>query len=263
MVRPLIYICCLLTLWVVAEENSSKVAYFEYVKKYPQLVTPIGSAEQGEIEIVLDEEKIASIEQEKGRKVGVIADDSYWLWINDAVKFPSGSYGVYGRIIQKQSFSKVVGVAVMPILPDGRIALNRNFRHATRSWEYELPRGGSNPEETIEDVARREVKEETGMILDCFHILGYMAVDSGLMGTVAPVILAKVVAQEESSPEDSEAIAAIDAFSVEEIKEGLVKGYLCAQVNGAIVKIPLRDPFLAFALLQAELQHLLPDKENN
>ena len=84
-----------------------------------------------------------------------------------------------------------------------------------------------------------------------------MAIDTGVTNTVAPIYLAQVMSEEKATPHESEAIAAIEAFSIAEIKQGLVDGYLTATVEGKPCKIPLRDPFLAFALLQAELQSLL------
>lgn len=232
--------------------------YFEYLEKYPILASYQGKAEEGEIEIILDKQKILEIEKQTGRKVGIIGEDNYWLWINDAVKFPSGAYGVYGRILWRQSLTGIAGVAVLPLLPNGKVALNRNFRHATRSWEYELPRGAINIGEHPEKAALREVKEETGMVVDGLQLLGYIAPDSGLTNSVVPVFLAKTIAQEAAEPEDSEAIASIDAFSIEELKEGFIDGYLSVTINGEVQRIPLRDPFLTFALFQAEIRRLLP-----
>ena len=229
-------------------------AYFDYLDQYPKTLAFLGDANQGEIEIILDEQKIADIQKKMNRKVGIVAEDNYWLWINDAVKFPNGKYGVYGRLLWRQSLTGATGVAVMAILPNGKIVLNRNFRHATRSWEYELPRGAVGIGERMEDAAMREVKEETGMVVDQLQLLGNMATDSGVTNAVIPVFLAKVVAQEEAQPEDSEAIAAIESFSVEELKRGFVDGYLSVKVNGEMRNIPLRDPFLAFALFQADLR---------
>jgi ADP-ribose pyrophosphatase len=234
-------------------------AYFNYLDQYPKTLLPLGNAQEGEIEIIIDRQKIFDIQQKTGRKVGVVAEDNYWLWINDAVKFPNGKCGVYGRLLWRQSLTGATGVAVMAMLPDGKIVLNRNFRHATRSWEYELPRGAVSIGETIEDAAAREVKEETGMILDQLQLLGQVATDSGITNAVIPVFLAKITAQQEAQPEDSEAIAAIEAFSVEELKKGFVDGYLSIRVNEEIRKIPLRDPFLAFALFQANLRFLLTE----
>jgi ADP-ribose pyrophosphatase len=243
----------------VQKTNSLMLdSYFEYLDTYPETLGPDGKASLGEIEIVRDRQKIAEIQQMTGRQVGVVAKDNYWIWLNDPVKFPNSKYGVYGRLLWRSSLKGPAGVAVMAILPDGKIPLNRNFRHATRSWEYELPRGARDHNESIEAAALREVKEETGMVIDSLVSLGEMIPDSGLTNSVVPIFLAKVVSQEDPLFEDSEAIADIDAFSVEELKQGFINGYLSVKIDEKICKIKLRDPFLAFALLQAELRSLLP-----
>ena len=262
--RLFYYIPLFLHAFAVAAEQEVGVQpdllspYFKYQQQYPKIFFPLGDANRGEIEIILDKKAISEIEKKTGRKVGVIGEDTYWLWINDAVKFPSGKQGVYGRILWRQSLTGPTGVAVMALLPNAKILLNCNFRHATRSWEYELPRGGVQPNETIEEAALREVREETGMVIDKLHLLGHMAPDSGVMNTIVPVFLAEVIAEEKATPEDSEAIDAVESFTVEELKKGFIDGFLIAKIQGKEQKIPLRDPFLAFALLQAELRQLLP-----
>jgi ADP-ribose pyrophosphatase len=234
---------------------SSKENYFAYLKHYPETLGPVGNAMLGEIEIIDDLQTITDIEQSTGRQVGVVAEDKYWLWLNDAVKFPNGSFGVYGRLIWRGALAGTGGVAVMPVLSDGKVCLNRNFRHATRSWEYELPRGGIQENETVEEAALRELREETGLIVDELKFLGQMNPDSGMTSTTVSVFLGRVLWQENAQPEDSEAIAAVEAFSVEEIKQGFIDGHLSVEVKGKIHRIHLGDPFLAFALLQAELRH--------
>ena len=228
--------------------------YFEYLDKCPQTLGPNGSYTDGEIEIILDKKKINEIMISANRDVGVIAEDNYWIWLNDAVRFPGGSYGVYGRIIWKCSLDGISGVAIMPLLPNRKVALNRNYRHATRSWEYELPRGGMNPHETPKQAAIREMKEETGYLADRIEPLGLMNPDSGTISSLVPVYLAEVTEKGASKPESSEAIASIDAFTIEELKQGFLDGYLTTLIYGKKTKVNLRDPFLAFALLQWELR---------
>jgi len=232
--------------------------YFKYLRTHPNTLGPLGNADKGEIEIIKDKQKISEIEKETGRHVGVIAEDKYWVWLNDAVKFPNNKYGVYGRLIWKCSLEANgrPGAVVIAILPDGNVALNRNYRHATRSWEYELPRGGRNSDESLEDTARREVKEETGMIIQELTPLGEIAADSGTLNSICSVFYAKVIEQQNSAVEDSEAIASIDAFSVAELKQGFIDGYLIANIDNENQKIPLRDPFLAYALLMMDIKGL-------
>lgn len=235
-----------------ASEASCK-EYLELVEKYPNLVPEQGVSSKGEIEIILDKEKMLSIEKITGRTVGVVMRDNYWIWVNDACKFPNGKEGVYGRIIWVRGLNSQTAVAVMPILPDGKIVLNCNYRHTTRSWEIELPRGVINSGESSEDAARRETLEETGMIIDCIAQLGAIPPDSGVVSAVIPIFMAKVVAQQHSNPEDSEAIEDILALSISEIKTAFTNGFIELEIRGNPYKVPFRDPFLAYALLMLEL----------
>lgn len=234
--------------------NENKAKYLEYLKHYPLTLGPDASYRNGEIEIIRDEKQMIEIQNQTNRTVGIVAEDNYWIWINDAVRFPNGTQGVYGRVIWRRSLEGIAGVAVMPLLPNGKIALNRNFRHATRSWEYELPRGGLSDSEAPEQAALREMKEETGLLASKIEFLGYMNPDSGMTNTVVPVYLAQVSERDSATPEDSEAIASVDAFTVAELKQGFLNGYLTTEISGESVRINLRDPFLSFALLQWEIR---------
>ena len=52
--------------------------------------------------------------------------------------------------------------AVIPILPDSKIGLIRQFRYPTNSIHFEVPAGKIDPGEDVEDTARRELQEEIG-----------------------------------------------------------------------------------------------------
>lgn len=242
--------------------------YFAYVQ---QLHQAAGNSTLGEIELVLDPAEIAKVEkvqqarlEKKGMsssqaaefaRVGVVAQDTFWVWLRDAVYFPGKVPGTYDRLIWKsQLTAQSTGVAVLPILPSGRIVLNLNYRHATRSWELELPRGGSKPSESAEQTARRELKEETGLEVGSMTFLGVIAPDSGALGSLVPVFVGHATSQGLSNREESEAIADVLSFTKEEIRQGLVKGTLSVVLNGQKQEVPLRDSFLTFALLQAELR---------
>jgi ADP-ribose pyrophosphatase len=173
------------------------------------------------------------------------------------VKFPNGTYGVYGRIVWKSSLKGIGGIAVLPISEDGKIYLNINFRHATRSWELELARGGVNQFESIEQAACRELKEETGLISNKLVYLGEMLPDSGLTNTRVPVYLARVIRKEKSNQEDSEAIIGTELLSIDEIKNGFNRGFIMKEINGVTQKINIRDPFLSFALFQAMIKKVI------
>ncbi len=54
------------------------------------------------------------------------------------------------------------GAAVLPVLPDGRILLIRQFRPAIGEMIYEIPAGRLEPGESAQECAGRELMEEVG-----------------------------------------------------------------------------------------------------
>ena len=260
------FVLCLQSLY-----GSSLDDYFSYSQK---LGGAKGNFRKGEIEVVVDPAEIARIQKmqeerllKKGliasdaaswSKIGIINEDQYWVWLRDAVYFPKGIPGTYDRFVSKNELrSGVTGVAVLPVLPSNKIALNVNYRHATRSWELELPRGGIEPKETIEAAACREVQEETGLIVSSVIFLGNMAPDTGILSSVVPVFMGKISAEGQATPEFSEAISGIIAFTKQELEEGFSQGFVELFVEGKKQRVPLRDPFLTFALFQAQIRKLL------
>src|SRR5436853_7138729 len=72
-------------------------------------------------------------------------------------------------------------VVVLPELPDGKILLIRQYRHATRQYLWELVAGRMDPGETPKAAAARELIEETGyrskrvcIFLDIFPTPGFL-----------------------------------------------------------------------------------------
>ncbi|MDR2539468.1 MAG: NUDIX hydrolase [Chlamydiales bacterium] len=249
--------------------NQPFEEYFSYIQQQPN-----GNYQEGEIEIIRDPVEIAQIQKiqenrllQKGfsqteamkfSQIGVVCEDQYLIWLRDAVYFPQKIPGTYDRIFWKNAQKKSLsGVAVLPIFPSGRIALIATYRHATRSWELEIPRGGVYLQETAEEAALRELQEETGLVASSLHFLGQVAPDSGILSSIIPIFLAKISSQENSHPEYSEAIAKVVSFTEDEWKKGLIQGFLEVSIKGEQKSIPLRDPFLTFALLQAKFRKLL------
>lgn len=258
---------------LISSAVFADIDYDKILRQFTETLGRNGSWKQGEIEIATSPEEIRLIEKqscqrlirmghskanaEKFSRVGIIAEDNYLLWVRDAVTFPGGIPGTYDRIIWKCGLKGPCGVVILPVLPNNRIIVNINFRHATRSWEMELPRGGCREKETIHESAARELKEETGCVAKEFILLGNFTPDTGLISASIPVFFGKVSERKERHQDHSEAIAVNIDLSLDEIKEAFVKGYIIIDIKGVKTKVLCRDGYFSYALLQALWQKLI------
>ena len=79
----------------------------------------------------------------------------------DTVSFPNGTVGEL-EMIRHPGASAVVPFLDDPAGVDPRILLIRQYRHASGGYLYEIPAGRLDPDETPEQCALRELREETG-----------------------------------------------------------------------------------------------------
>jgi len=84
----------------------------------------------------------------------------------DKVRLPDGSTG--GR----EYIRHPGAVAIVPLLDDGRVLLERQFRYPHRREFIEVPAGKIDPGEPHLETAKRELLEETGYAASDWRRLG-------------------------------------------------------------------------------------------
>ncbi len=252
---------------------TAAIDYHKLIADFPEALGRSGSWKQGEIEIASELDEIHRIEKtmqarfirmgyskEEAKSYstcGIIAEDHYWIWIRDAVNFPGGIPGTYNRIVMKSGLKGSPGSVILPVLENKKVLLNIQFRHSTRSWELELPRGSREEGETAKDAAAREMKEETGSVSSDLVYLGDLAPETAILSGTIPVFFAKVKNRYERHKEESEAIAKNCEMTEKEIEEAFLKGYVIIRIKGQLTKVYCRDPYLSYALLQAKWRKLI------
>lgn len=91
-----------------------------------------------------------------------------WISVReDRVIRPDGLPGIYGVVHFKNR-----AIGVLPVEDDGSIWLVGQFRYPLNHYSWEIPEGGGSQEESAEDAARRELREETGLLADILEPLG-------------------------------------------------------------------------------------------
>jgi len=266
----------------IVDENAL-TRYFELLERYPKLKREgdLNDHTKGAYEIIYDRGGILATRKEvydrlyKKAKLqgltdqqadematsfsrpGVVFEDQFWLVLRDVVVSPQGHRHTYNRHLKKSDLegNGNGGAAALPIIVENgvkKIVLQLAFRHATNSWEMEIPRGNSNANETPMATAQREVEEETGYETSNVVSLGSIAPDTGLTASIIPVFLGTVTLEKRTKHDKTEAIKAKYAFTLAEIMTGLKRGYMEVEVNKKITQVPMRDPFLTYAVLMAQ-----------
>jgi ADP-ribose pyrophosphatase len=78
--------------------------------------------------------------------------------VRDTVKLPNGRFATREYVLHPGA------VAVVPILDDGRLVLERQYRHAAGGVMIEFPAGKLDAGELALACGRRELLEETGYV---------------------------------------------------------------------------------------------------
>jgi ADP-ribose pyrophosphatase len=229
--------------------------YLALMAQHPELFRN----EDGGIRIVSDEGAIIadqakldsthpSVQTHEPHGVGVLVEDA-WFWIlRDWVEFPSGYRGGYLRVVNRRQYEGGHGVAVLA-MRGGDLLLIRQYRHALRGWAWEIPRGFGEPGLSAEENARRELREETGLMPLAIVPLGLLCPDSGAMDERVNLFIATLdreAALPARTGQTDEAIAGSRFVSPRQLEAMIVEGvvtdsftlaaYTLARARGLLIE---------------------------
>lgn len=106
--------------------------------------------------------------------------------VKDEVLLPNGHRGV--REISLHNGAS----AIIPILSDGRVIMERQFRYAHGRVMLEIPAGKlDTPDEIPLEAAKRELREETGAVAEKITFLGKIAPSPALIDEVIYLYMAE------------------------------------------------------------------------
>jgi ADP-ribose pyrophosphatase len=135
----------------------------------------------------------------------------------DQVEEPGGVRAVREVVRHRGS------VAALPVHPDGKVVLIRQYRYAVDEWVWEIPAGRLDPDETPEQGARREVEEEVGLQAGHLEPIGVFYTTPGICDEVMNLFRATELLNVPPRPEADERIEA-RSFSLDEARAMVKRG---------------------------------------
>lgn len=136
----------------------------------------------------------------KKNRQQLIYDNSWITVIEDGITLPNNKNSIFGKILFKQ---KAVGI--VPLDQDNNVYLVGQYRYTADFYSWEIPMGGCEVDSFLES-AKRELKEETGLIADTWtELMPYYAIPS-TTNNGGMIFLATNLTEGYSSPEDCEVL---------------------------------------------------------
>lgn len=123
-----------------------------------------------------------------------------WLRVEASqVTAPTGHPAQYGvvRFMNR-------AIAVFPLHDDGTVPLVGQQRFAIDAYSWEIPEGGGPLDEDPEDAARRELREEAGLVSSDMRKILEFDMSNSVTDEVAVCFLALGLTSAETEPDETE-----------------------------------------------------------
>lgn len=154
--------------------------------------------------------------EKRVRTLGSLASPSFSAHLDEVI-LENGESGKRIRIDHPEAS------AVVPLLPDHRLVMVRQYRYALGMETLEIPAGKVDPGEDPEGCARRELLEETGFFAPRLVPLYTYAPAIGYSNERIHIFTAPDV-KRRSDRTDEREIRSVDILSVRDLLEEIRKG---------------------------------------
>ena len=149
----------------------------------------------------------------------------------DVIERVNGERGIYG-VVDKDPACIVIPLETTA---EGEfIYLVEQFRYTVGARHVELPQGGWEQADVVPDeMARGELREETGLSAECMTLLTTLQIAYGVMNQRQYVFLAEGLTQGEAEHDAEESDLEVHRVSIAQLEQMLVDGSIVDNCTAA------------------------------
>jgi 8-oxo-dGTP pyrophosphatase MutT (NUDIX family) len=146
--------------------------------------------------------------------------ENRWISVDEhQVINPSGGPGIYGKVHFQ---NKAIGI--IPLDADNNTWLVGQWRYPLEEWSWEIPEGGSPPDEDPLKSARRELREETGLSAEKWTMIQRTHLSNSVSDEEGFIFLAEDLQEGDAEPEETEGDLAVKKVPLIEAIQMVVDG---------------------------------------
>jgi ADP-ribose pyrophosphatase len=151
-----------------------------------------------------------------------------WIRLeNHEVINPAGKDGIYGKVHFKNR-----AMAIIPVDEAGNTWLVGQFRYSLDEYSWEIPMGGGPNDQDLLESAKRELKEETGLIANQWTQILKIHTSNSVTDEVGYVYLAQGLEEGETEFEETEVLQ-IKKLPFSEVLEMVMNGEITDSISVA------------------------------
>jgi 8-oxo-dGTP pyrophosphatase MutT (NUDIX family) len=158
-----------------------------------------------------------------------------WISVTEFdVLNPSGGKGIYGKVHFKN-----LAIGIIPLDEELNTYVVGQFRFTLNRYSWEIPEGGGVIGIDALESAKRELKEETGLLAKEWTKLVDLHLSNSVSDESGVIFLARGLKQEEAMPEETEQLAVKKipfAEAYEMVEEGIITDSIAVT---AILKVKI------------------------
>lgn len=151
--------------------------------------------------------------------------------VRDRVSLPNGAEAY------REMCLHVGAVAVLPLLEDGRVIMERQYRYPHGRVFLEIPAGKlDSPEEDLSEAVSRELREETGAVAERYTYLGRIDTTPALINEKIHLYLAEGLTFGERELDEDEFLD-VELIPLAQLYEMVMRGEIAdAKTQIAVLK---------------------------